>query len=760
MYKDVIVEISREVTNAIVRFSNVQEILNYSTDIICKKLNVEVCSILGVDRQEDCLRLIASAGIEFKDFTLQRGEGIAWLSYENLENMNVANPAQHPSYKALDTENESRYQAFLSVPMVIAGKCVGVFCLFSSIPKPFVDDVVELAESIAAQLSVVVGNSNVENIFKDHSQADKTTHEESVLTAESLTGIGITDSMAHGPVWILDTDETWDLIEERPCTDKAVELHRLQEALESAKEETIDIQDRASKIFIEADASIFFAQLLFLEDPNFISDIENGINAFGLEAVSSVKKTVDKYIAKFRKTNDPQLIERTADLKDVGNRLIHSLNGYCWKSNGEEETTNKVILVGKELMPSDLMRISPDKLLGIVCSKGGSTSHAAILARSMKIPAVMGVENFDKICKDGDFVLVNALDGKVYVNPEDDFVAQQQELFTSTATVDVTELMNKEAHTACGHRVNIKGNVCMLSDVAQLNEFQHDGVGLYRTEFMFMIHDNLPSENEQYRVFRRLRKIVDNKPLTIRILDIGGDKPVKYIDMPNESDPMLGWRSIRFLLERPEIFEPHLRAMLRAAQRGNIQLLFPMITNYEDIINLKLFFDKTMVKLKEHYGNNFVRPKIGAMLETPSALWQLDEILKEVDFVSVGTNDLIQYTFAVDRGNSKVSDYYKPFHPVIIKSLKKIADKCKVHKTPVSVCGEVAGDPLYTPILLGLGLDELSMPPAMVNKVKPVVNAVKFRECRRLVKSLLKLPTEHEVLEELHKFFDSKELKY
>lgn len=758
MYKDVVVEISREVTNAIVRFNSVQEILNYSTDIICKKLNVEVCSILGVDRQEDCLRLIASAGIEFKDFVLNRGEGIAWLSYEHLETMNVAKPAEHPAYKALDTENEARYQCFLSVPMIIAGKCVGIFCLFSSIPEPFVDDVVELAESIASQLSVVVGNSNVETIFKDHSQADKTTQVEKVLSVESLTGIGITDTIAYGPIWLLDTDESWERIEELPCVDKASELKRLAEALESAKEETIDIQERASKIFIEADASIFFAQLLFLEDPNFISDIENGINACGLEAISSVKKTVDKYITKFNKTNDPQLIERTADLKDVGNRLIHSLNGYCWKSSGEE-TTNKVILVSKELMPSDLMRISPDKLLGIVCSKGGSTSHAAILARSMKIPAVMGVDNFDRICKEGGSLLVNGLEGEVFLNPDLDFVRQQEELFSESSSDEVSDLMNKESFTACGHRVSIKGNVCMLSDVAQLNEFQHDGVGLYRTEFMYMIHDNLPSENEQYRVFSQLRKIVKGKELTIRVLDIGGDKPVKYIGMPKETDPMLGWRSIRFLLERPDVFDPHLRAMLRAAQRGQIKLLFPMITNYEDIVALKAYLNKIFMKLKQHYGSNFKKPEIGAMIETPSAIWQLDEILEEIDFVSIGTNDLIQYTFAVDRGNSKVSSYYKPFHPVIIKSLKMIADKCKTHKKGASVCGEIAGDPLYAPILLGLGLDELSMPPAMINKVKPVVNAFTLKECRKLTKAVLKCSTEDQVLAELYQAFESKGLK-
>ena len=228
--------------------------------------------------------------------------------------------------------------------------------------------------------------------------------------------------------------------------------------------------------------------------------------------------------------------------------------------------------------------------------------------------------------------------------------------------------------------------------------------------------------------------------------------------MPNESDPMLGWRSIRFLLEKPEIFAPHLRAMLRAAQRGNMQILFPMITNYEDIVSLKEFYDETYEKLQEQYGAGFVKPQIGAMIETPSALWQLDEILPEVDFVSVDTNDLIQYTFAVDRGNSKVSSYYKPYHPAIIKSLKKIADKGKTHKTPVSVCGEVAGDPRYTPILLGLGLLELSMPPAMVSKVKPVVNAYKIRECKKLVKTLLKCKTEDEVVGELDTFFEAKGL--
>ncbi|MCH2208233.1 MAG: phosphoenolpyruvate--protein phosphotransferase [Lentisphaerales bacterium] len=759
MLKDTVGDILKSVTDSILNHEEVGGILNKTVSLISQKLKVESCSIYTYDRGSDCLMLTASEGFSSNAIGLkiELNEGITGHVFTTRRQINMAHPENHPSYKYFKKTGEERFHSFLGIPMMSGNSCVGVLNIQSAKKTRFHEDIADMAINLASQLAIVVANADVEKVFSDHSSNEKEkTHHQLGNTDIPISGVAISKGAVYAPIFLLQSDDFWKNIEMLKIKNVEKEIARLLEAIESAKKETISIQERASQVFIEADASIFFAQLLFLEDPNFVSDIKDGIQKENLEAASSVKATVEKYMQKFRSSNDSQLQERVIDLMDVGLRIVHFLIDSDKSLFPTDDM--KMIFVGDDIMPSDLMRVSTENILGIACSFGGSTSHAAILARSLSIPAVLGLEHLMDKCTTGDKMLIDGDEGLVILNPVNSTLKRYKEKLDHCSLEIHEEDTSQPAVTLDKKRIQVLGNICMVSDINQLQKYQNDGVGLYRSEFMYMIHENFPSENEQYRIYRSIAKMSNPNPVTMRALDIGGDKPLKYFEHPEEMDPMLGYRSIRILLNHREIFEPHLRAMLRASQRGNIKILFPMVAHYEDIVAVKGVLAEIMADLKSWYGANFSQPPIGAMIEMPSAVWQIESILKEVDFVSIGTNDLVQYMFAVDRGNGSVSDYFKPMHPIIISALKHIIKSAQRMKKGVSVCGEIAGNPLYTPILLGLGLTELSMPPQAISNVKPIIRNVKTKDCRALAKELLKMQTEEDVHYAVSAFLEDRNL--
>ena len=480
-----------------------------------------------------------------------------------------------------------------------------------------------------------------------------------------------------------------------------------------------------------------------------------GIDFYNYTAEFAVKHTVEKYIKKFQDAKIPQLRERALDLLDVGIRLVLQLQGLSLEQINND---SKVVLVAQEIMPSDLVRIPNENILAVVCSQGGVTSHTAILARSLQIPAVMSVNDIDELCDPSDSFLVNGDDGVIIINPSDEQLKIHEERLQPHRTDFSLPLLQEKSRTKDKTRIKIQGNICMVSDFNLMNKFHNDGVGLYRTEFMFMLHENFPSENEQYRVYRSIAKLSEPNKVTIRALDVGGDKPLSYFDHTNEADPMLGYRSIRILLEHPEIFAPHLRAMLRAAQRGNMQILFPMVAHVEDARAVYKFIHKQHRELVKIYGDKFIMPPLGAMIEMPSSVCQLREILKYMDFVSIGTNDLVQYYFAVDRGNKKVDQYFRPLHPIILRTLAKIIKTCNQLDKPVSLCGEISANPLATPLLIGMGLRRFSMPPMAMGKIKILIDQLKLSDCERITQRAMSCSTHDEVIKMLRKFFAKHQL--
>ncbi|MCM8541322.1 MAG: phosphoenolpyruvate--protein phosphotransferase [Lentisphaeraceae bacterium] len=757
--KDSVVEILKAVTDAIINHENVSTILNKTVTLICQKLIVECCSIYTYDRQEGNLVLVATEGLEKAiGYKISTDRGITGHVFKTRRQINIANPDKHPEFVLFENSGEEKFHSYMGIPMMAGNSCVGVLVIQSCKARKFHEDIADLAVSLSSQLAIVVANADIEKIFQDHSE-QQVLSETSELGNQDLLieGVSISGGTVYSPIFMLQSDDYWNDIEIRYIENRPKEQKKLKAAVKKAIRETIEIQERASKVFIEADASIFFAQLLFLEDPNFVSDIEHGIDFHGMDAASSVKVTVEKYIDKFKASKDTQLMERCMDLMDIGLRIIQYLLDS--KEYPRPNDNQRMIFVGDDIMPSDLMRVSSDNILGIACALGGSTSHTAILARSLGIPAVMGLEGVKDICRTGDKMLIDGEDGRIILNPSPATLKAYDVKLNQCQLEIFNDDLSEPTITADNKRIQVMGNICMVSDMNSLKKYQNDGVGLYRTEFMYMIHETFPSENEQYRIFRSIAKMAHPNKVTVRALDIGGDKPLKYFDCNEESDPMLGFRSLRILLEHREIFEPHMRAMLRAGQRGNIKILFPMVAHYEDIVAVKQILSEILEDLNNWYGKKFKMPEIGAMVEMPSTVWQIEEILKEVDFVSIGTNDLVQYIFAVDRGNSKVSEYFKPMHPVVLKTLKHIVDCSKKQNKPVSLCGEIAGNPIFIPILLGLGLTELSMPPMMIPKIKPIICKLDVVECKNLVKKVLKLKTEVEVQEKVKKFIEKSAIK-
>ncbi|WDE97805.1 phosphoenolpyruvate--protein phosphotransferase [Lentisphaera profundi] len=759
-----IVDILKEVTNSILNHDPTSKILQKVTELVCEKLHLDVCSIYTFDSKKKTLNLRANTGFLKKtqvSFSIK--EGLTGLVYREQNALNLTKPMDHPSFTLVNSIGEEKFQSYLGIPMIdSSGLTLGCFVIQTRFTSMLDESAVDLANTLASQMATLISQEGLQRVLSDHTIQDRDEIAQALEDDEpdshidlKLEGSAVSPGVIHGPIRMLNTREIWDRIVLETGENRQIETGRLEEALKLSCEETVHIQERAQKVFIEADASIFFAQLLLLEDENFIKDMYFGIDFYSYTAEASVKNTVEKYIKKFQEARLPQLRERALDLLDVGIRLILQLQGLGLE---QEVSQQKVILVAPEIMPSDLVRIPNENILAIVCSHGGSTSHTAILSRSLQIPAVMGVNDIDELCEAGDTFLVDGDNGSIVINPGDEILKMYEERL-SVGVVNI-EHPTVNLPTLSKDQVSIKmrGNICMVSDFKLLEKVQNDGVGLYRTEFMFMMHENFPVENEQYRIFRQVAKLGEPNSVVIRALDIGGDKPLSYFDHGTETDPMLGYRSIRILLEHPEVFIPHLRAMLRAAQRGNMKILFPMIAHYEDVVALKKVIKEQVAELRKIYGRKFKIPPLGAMIEMPSAVCQLNELLDYFDFVSIGTNDLVQYFFAVDRGNKKVSNYFCPMHPLILRVLKKIIDSCTERNKPVSICGEIASNPLATPILIGIGLIDFSMTPMQLSKIKHLTSQLDSKKCSKLARKALQCSTQQEVIDLVEAFYKKEKI--
>lgn len=537
------------------------------------------------------------------------------------------------------------------------------------------------------------------------------------------SGIAASKGYAIGRVIIKSNQEIW--ISDELITDSIAEKEKLATAVRECKKQLENLRKQAATSMGEEQARIFDAHIMLLDDIELIDAIHYEIEVHKLNAMKAVSKAAGRFIARLEKIEDEYLKERATDLKDVVNRLIANLSGVGTDRVGMDFSINgeNLVLVAHELAPSDTVMLDKSKVIAFLTDLGGYTSHTAIMARSLEIPAVVGMGDITKAVKNGDLVIVDGFEGKVIINPGNEELADYRRKISvyCKEQTGLRRLAGAKAENKQGKRVVVAGNIGRPDDVYQVIENGGDGVGLFRTEFLYMSQDREPDEEEQFESYRFVLEKMGGKKVVIRTIDIGGDKRPSYMKLPTEMNPFLGYRAIRLCLEQRELFKRQLRALLRASVYGNLSVMFPMISGVGEYLTAMEIVEECKRELDASgipYSDNI---EWGTMIEIPSAALCAEELAKHADFFSIGTNDLIQYTLAVDRNNDKVAHIYDPMHPAVLRLIKMTIDAAHKHGKWVGMCGEMAGDEKAIPLLLEYGLDEFSVNPSSVLQLKRMI---------------------------------------
>jgi phosphoenolpyruvate-protein phosphotransferase (PTS system enzyme I) len=524
-----------------------------------------------------------------------------------------------------------------------------------------------------------------------------------------------------------------------------LQIQLFEEALISTRKEIIELQKRISKEMGQEEAQIFDAHLLVLEDRMLIEEVISRLKKEQVSVAFIFSEVLKKYIAVFSKIEDEYLRERTADLNDVGKRVLRHLLGKEHK--GLKDLKERVVVIAHDLSPSDTAAMHKQLVSAFVTDIGGKTSHTAIMAKSLEIPAVVGsVEATTKI-KSGDMLIVDGTMGVVIINPDEETlrVYQEEEQKLIGVAERFVAVKDLPGETKDNHRVKIVANIELPEEIPSVKVHGGEGIGLYRTEFFYMNRKDAPTEEEQFQAYKFVAEEMKDSSVVIRTLDLGGDKYLSQFEMPKEIQPFLGWRAIRFCLARPDVFKLQLRAILRASAYGKLRLMYPMISSIEELRQSNVILEDCKQELRHERMKFDEDIEVGVMIEVPSAAITADLLAKEADFFSIGTNDLIQYALAVDRANEKVAYLYEPAHPAVLRMIKSIIDAAHAHKIWVGMCGEMASDEIFTLVLLGLGLDEFSLSALAIPQIKYIIRSVTFEDAQRAALQALGLSTTKEV---------------
>lgn len=560
-----------------------------------------------------------------------------------------------------------------------------------------------------------------------------------------LKGIPAATGISIGPAYKLGKEE-FDIPKEPIAQDQVpLQIQLFEEALIKTRREILTLQDKISKEMDQEAAEIFEAHLLVLEDRMLIEEVISRLKKERLNVAYIFSEVLKKYIDVFSKIEDEYLRERIIDINDVGRRILRNLIGKVQRRF--EQLERPVIIVAHDLSPSDTASMHKKNITAFVTDIGGKTSHTAIMAKSLEIPAVVGLQDVTKKIDSGDTVIVDGTRGLVIINPDSETLEvyrKEEQKF-----IDITErfssVQDLPAQTLDGKRIRVSANIEMPEEILSVKQHGVEGIGLYRTEFFYMNRSDLPSEDEHYQAYKFVAEEMSPHEVIIRTLDLGGDKFISELKVPHDMLPFFGWRAIRFCLAQPDIFKAQLKAILRASAHGNLKIMYPMISGIEEFKQankiLKECEDELRVK-----GITFDEDiQVGAMIELPSAAMTADLLAREADFFSIGTNDLIQYSLAVDRTNEKVAYLYEPTHPAVLRMIKNVIDAAHNAGIWVGMCGEMAGEPALAPILLGFGLDEFSMPSMVVPEIKYVIRSIEMKEAKGMAEQALKLSTGKEV---------------
>ena len=547
----------------------------------------------------------------------------------------------------------------------------------------------------------------------------------------TLQGIAASDGIAIAKVYTLTEPDL--TVTKVTVEDSEKEVSRLDDALAASKKDVELIKETALKNLGEEEAQVFDAHLMVLSDPELIGQVKDNITSNKVNAESALKEVTDMFISIFAGMEDnPYMQERAADIRDVSKRILAHLLGV--KIPSPATIKDEVIIVAADLTPSDTAQLNRQYVKAFVTDIGGRTSHSAIMARSLEIPAIVGTKEVTSTAKDGDIIIVDGLTGDVFLNPSEEVVAEYRAKAEAFAAqqAEWEKLKDSKTYTKDGHQVELAANIGTPKDLEGVVNNGAEGVGLYRTEFLYMDSHEMPTEEDQFEAYKAVLEGMNGKPVVVRTMDIGGDKELPYLPLPHEMNPFLGYRAIRISLNEPEMFRTQLRALLRASVYGKLRIMFPMIATLNDFRGAKALLEEEKAKLIAEGVAVSDDIQVGIMIEIPAAAVLAHQFAKEVDFFSIGTNDLIQYTMAADRMNERVSYLYQPYNPSILTLIKHVIDSAHKEGKWAGMCGEMAGDQTAVPLLVGLGLDEFSMSASSVLKTRSLIAKLTLSDMQAL----------------------------
>ena len=718
---------------------------------IRKAMHTDVCSVYLFDPEQERLVLMDTIGLHTQAVglvALRLGEGLVGLVGQREEPLNLEDAPAHPYFRYFEETGEERFSSFLGVPIIHQRRMLGVLVVQQQDKRRYDEGDEAFLVTMAAQLGGVLAHALVTGTLTRPTRADG---------MAIFTGVPASPGMASGEALVITPPADLDNVPDLIPTDMDDEVRRLKEAIDRVRHDIRRAGERLASRISSQELALFEVYEQMLADAALGQEVEKRIRE-GQWAPGALADVVRRHVQYLERVDDDYLRERSADIRDLGRRVLAHLQEESPRPNRFPE---RCILIGDEISVTMLGEVPRDKLAGLVSISGSSTSHAAIIARAMGIPTVLGMVDLPLPRLNGESVILDGHRGRLFVRPEDELAQRYQSLIAEEQAL--AEVLEHEQHlpseTPDGHVMPLMVNTGLTVDaVAQLKP-RIAGVGLYRTEVPFMITERFPGEQEQTRLYREQLESFAPLPVVMRTLDIGGDKDLPYFPI-QEANPFLGWRGIRVTLDHPEVLMVQLRAMLRASlELDNLHILLPMITNIDEVDTALRLIDRARAELMEE-GIELERPSVGVMLEVPATLYQLEALAERVDFFSVGSNDLTQYLLAVDRNNPRVADLYDACHPAVLSALAKLADEAARLNMPTSVCGELAGDPGGALLLMGMGFDALSMNAPSLPKVRAAIRRVSLSTARTLVDETLHLTTPQAVRAHLAMRFDEWQLAH
>ena len=759
------VSILADVAEIVTRSHDLSETLGNVTALVAKRLDTDVCSIYMVDVEQQRLSLSSTIGLQADavgNVELPIGEGLVGMAAERGEPIAIEDAKSHPSYRYFPETGEERFHSLMAAPLIVQGVVIGVIIIQTVEPRRFDEPDIELLQTCASLLAPVVVNAQLlalmstpieerGTVVERLAESDLLLANRQGVSAKTpraeknvvLRGLATARGVAIGPVFRMDNPVDLTRIPYAPSDVLADEHAGFKKAMDRALREIEDMRDVVQDRFGPEFAAVFHAQIQILEDKGFLANVTEEIETSGSarEALASV---LDTYRRTFEQIEDPYFRERGTDVADVGSRVMERLLGL--RDQLEPMQRGSVVVV-EHLLPAIFAQLEMDKVSAIVAEHGGKTSHGVIFARTLEIPTITGASGLLSEAREGETAIVDGATGTLYLSPDDGLIREYEKAQHQfeVAVEHLDAMRERPAETLDGRRVKLSANAGLLADLRLVDKHGAEGVGLFRTELLALAHRGFPSEEEQEQLYQKVAQAMEPRIVTIRTLDLGGDKGIPNIGLEDEENPQLGCRSIRLTLENRRHFHAQLRAIFRASTLGNVRLLLPMISSLSELREAKSVIDEVRIEL-EREGSRFDADlEVGIMIEVPSAAITAPTFAAECDFFSIGTNDLTQYTLAVDRGNEKVAHLYDPLHPAVLQLIQMTVRAGRDADIPVSVCGEMATNPLSVPILVGLGIGELSGTPASVPVVKEIVRALDSVELAEDARAALVAKTAAEV---------------